>query len=101
MDITLTRHAAQRVAQRLSKQTDFDLILRYAAQGDHDMVVTNDSVFEAELDAIAARRNADRLRRMKGLHIPLGSDGSVITLERLNRGKAKRLLSGRRFQRER
>ena len=79
MDLTLTNDAELRAAQRLTMQSDFDLLLRYADQGGHDMVVKNKSVMQAELDAIEARPNADRLRRMKGVHIALGSKGEAIT----------------------
>ncbi len=98
MDIILTHHAAQRMAQRLPKQSDLDLILKYGVQGDNGLVMTNESVEQADQELIQARRNAEKVRRLKGVAVPLGDNGCAITLQRLNRRKAKRVFSRRRYQ---
>lgn len=95
--IRLTCHARERAAQRLSRQADLDLFLKYAGQGYHGLVMTRESVDRANRDAIEARKLADRARRLLGVHLPTGDDGSAITLERLNRRKSKRLLSNDLF----
>jgi hypothetical protein len=95
--IHLTRHARERAAQRLCRTADLDLALEYGDQGIHGILVTEKSVLRAEREEYEARQRAQRLRRNLGLYLPMGDDGTVITVQRTTRQKRRRIMHAESF----
>ena len=93
----MSNHAKERAAQRLCRTADLNLALEYGDLGNHGILVTNDSVLRAEREAIEAQQKAQRLRRIAGLYLPFGDDGTLITVQRATRQKQRRIMHSESF----
>ena len=97
MKHSMSNHALERAAQRLCRPADLDLALQYGDCGIHGVLVTHESVMRAEREVIEARCRMERLQRLKGLYVPLGDDGTAITVQRTTQRKWKRIVRNECF----
>ena len=93
----MSYHAMERAAQRLSRASDLALAKEYGDHGIYGILVTKNSVLRAEREAFEAQQKAQRLRRIAGLYLPFGDDGTLITVQRATRQKQRRIMHSESF----
>jgi len=75
-DVTLTKHADQRLRQRGRSQADLEAVLRFGTRLDrHSVILLNK---DADREVARLKREIERLERLRGWKV-VDDDGHVIT----------------------
>jgi hypothetical protein len=90
MTLALTKHGAERLAQRGIQVSDLDLIVQIGSEVEGGFLVRKSDLQEAERQI---KRLLDRIRRLKGKRLVVG-DGSLVTAYHADRREERRLLRG-------